>query len=470
MHTAILYIAERCNQACVFCLEEDRSWSEFVDPSTEQVYGVLERLRERGAVHITFMGGETFFRKDLPMIISRAKSLGYTRVGVTTNGTVLSKPGFIDRLVAAGLDFIELSIHGHSPELANGISRNKVTFDRQAKAMAEIDATGSLFTIVNVVVCRENYEHLVEISRYVVESLSNVPMRFKFKFESLQGWALARVDEGQSRALGYEEVDFVGLGDTLDELGADFWFYNVPLCHLGAHADHAHELGVLAIDEQYFDMDHRGPNQYYDSGHQLEGRVWPTQTCGSCSVGMLCPGLEESHRLARGTGALSARSDNPRELLRAGMRARGVEQPDEATLDARLAVLDARERPTTFVRNRPDGGLRFIHAEESAPLDLMVDPDEGRPAFVSTGRFALHYRLRSDADREPSPRMQALLESAAKALHRADESGLDLEAARAAIVTAVSGETGWVCDLSTVVARPERKRSSLPIIQPGITG
>ena len=95
--TAILYIAERCNQKCVFCLEENGEWAEFIDPSTVEVFGVLDRLRGLGGEHITFMGGETFFRKDLDRIIAHAKEVGYTRVGVTTNGTVLSKPGFIQR-------------------------------------------------------------------------------------------------------------------------------------------------------------------------------------------------------------------------------------------------------------------------------------------------------------------------------------------------------------------------------------
>ena len=52
-----------------------------------------------GARHITFMGGETFFRKDLGRILAHARDVGFTRVGVTTNGTVLSKKGFIGDLV-----------------------------------------------------------------------------------------------------------------------------------------------------------------------------------------------------------------------------------------------------------------------------------------------------------------------------------------------------------------------------------
>jgi molybdenum cofactor biosynthesis enzyme MoaA len=90
MKTAIMYIAERCNQDCVFCLEVDGSWTPFVDPTTRQVVDQINRLRSRGADQITFMGGETFFRKDLPQIITHAKSIQYKRVGVVTNGTVLS--------------------------------------------------------------------------------------------------------------------------------------------------------------------------------------------------------------------------------------------------------------------------------------------------------------------------------------------------------------------------------------------
>lgn len=469
MRTAILYIAERCNQKCVFCLEEDRSWSEFTDPSTAEVYGVLDRLFERGARQITFMGGETFFRKDLPPILTRAKEVGFRRIGVTTNGTVLSKPGFIDRLVAAGLDFIELSIHGHDAELANAIARNKITFDRQTKAMAEINGTGSLLTIVNVVVCRENKDHLAEVAEYVCDSLPDVPLRFKFKFVSLQGWALERVRKGVEKALSYEEVDFGPVGDLLEARGVDFWIHNVPLCHLGRHAGHAHELGVMAADETYFDLDHRGPMEYYDTGHQLEGRIWPKPPCPDCSLIALCPGIEESYRLANGTGELRPRSDDPLELMRFALADRGL---DPADAEARLAAVREHPRPSLFVRDRPDGALRFVHAEEELPFDIMVDRrgEEDRiPGFAKSERFVMHYRLRTEDDRETSPRMLSLLEAAAAAMREADAAGHELDETRAMIVQAATG--GWVCDLSsTAIPRPVRKRSRLPVIQPEKTG
>lgn len=459
--TAILYIAERCNQKCVFCLEEDGEWTEFVDPTTQQVYDVVDRLHGRGARHITFMGGETFFRKDLPRIIARTKQVGFTRVGVTTNGTVLSKPGFIANLTASGLDFIELSVHGHDEELANRISRNKITFDRQAKAMAEIDETGNLLTIVNVVVCRENKDHLIDVARYVCDTLAHVPVRFKFKFVSLQGWALDRAREGDQAPLRYDEVDFIALAEFLNSRGASYWFYNVPLCYLGEHAGHSHELGVMAVDEQYFDMDHRGPNEYYDSGHQLEGRLWPTASCAECSTLALCPGIEESYRLANGSEDLRPRSDDPLALIRWSLGDRGG---DPSNAEQRLAELRQHPRPASFFRNRPEGALRFKHAEEALPFDVTVDPRQADArGFTLTERFVLGYRSRSEADRQPPPHVIALLEHAGQILTDLDAAGATLEQARAAIMAGPA--EGWIAELQTVAARPERKRGKLPVFQ-----
>ena len=271
MKTAILYIAERCNQNCVFCLEVDRTWAPFVDPSTKEVFANIDRLHDRGASHITFMGGETFFRKDLPHILAHAKSAGFTRVGVTTNGTVLSKKGFIKELVDSGLDFIEFSVHGHTPELTTRIVRTAVSHERQASALDEINELGGPFTIVNVVVCQENKDHLLDIASYVCDKLPRVAKHFKFKFLQMMGLAAESAEDGQS--LRFEDVDATAVGDYLESRGVPVWFHTFPLCRLGRHKAHSHETGAMAADDTYFDYDHRGGVGYYDSGHQLEGHV-----------------------------------------------------------------------------------------------------------------------------------------------------------------------------------------------------
>jgi hypothetical protein len=457
-HTAILYIAERCNQDCVFCLEEDGSWRPFVDPSTSETQREITRLWERGARHITFMGGETFFRKDLGRLLAHARDVGFTRVGVTTNGSVLSKKGFLTGLVDSGLSFIELSIHGHTRELAATISGATFTFDRQAAAMAELDEIGSLMTIVNVVVCRENAGHLVDVARYVCETFPRIPARFKLKFVSLQGLAAERGD-----ALRYDDVDFGAVADYLASKGKAVWFYNVPLCRLGGHANRSAELGTLAMDEKYFDFEHRGDPEYYESGYQLEGRVWPEARCGECTLRPVCPGIEETHRRVHGDSVLVPRSDDPLPLLRHALVDRGG---DPRNAERRLEALRREPRPSRFVRGRPDGAIRFVHDGEPEPLDVTVEErvSPPRPSFSTTTRFALSYRAWAAEDPARRPRVADLLSRAVAELSRADARGDSLPAARAAVAS-ISGD-GWSADRPVAAApRTQPPRRGLPVVQ-----
>ncbi len=421
----------------MFCLEASHGWREFVAPDTAEVLAIVESLRQRGAENLTFMGGESFFRKDLPRIIGHARGLGMGRIAVATNGTALAHPGLVADMVAAGLDCVELSIHGHTAALANRISGKGFTFERQARAMAEIAATGSLTTVVNLVVCRDNRDHVVDVVDYATEALrgrgpgdrpnrgalgakGRVPLYVKLKFVSRQGRAATAPS-----ALRYDEIDLVRIGDQLAARGIDFWFDNVPLCRLGDHAGRAHELATLAVDEQYFDLDHHGPDGYYDSGHQLAGRVWPDPPCPTCALRPICAGIEETYRRDHGAAELTPRTDDPLPLIAAARAQRGMDREGAAD---RLATLAQAARPDRWT---PQGQLCFAHPDESSPIELMVEAaGEDAPAYARVGTFALSYRLRSDADRVPSARVRDLLTAAVAALQEAAADGVDLAEAR----------------------------------------
>src|SRR5262249_30482095 len=156
-----------------------------------------------------------------------------------------------------------ISIHGHTPELAQAINGTHFTFERQALALAEIEREGIL-AIVNVVVCQENAARLLDVARYVVEGHPRLRTRFKLKFVSLQGLAYEAATGGR-KALAYDDVDVEPVARWLAERGVPIWFYNFPLCRLGDHAARAHEVGTLAVDERYFDLDHHMAAGYYDS-------------------------------------------------------------------------------------------------------------------------------------------------------------------------------------------------------------
>jgi organic radical activating enzyme len=456
--TAILYVTERCNQACVFCLEEDGLALRPDVPRTE-VLADLANLRARGAEHLTFMGGETFLRKDLPDLLEETKKLGFTRVGVTTNGTALAHEGFLDRMIRAGLDFVEISVHSDGPELAEEISGKPFTWERQRRALAELEASRDrLLVIVNVVVCRENHTQLADVLRVLLDDFPRLDPIIKLKFVSIVGAA----DREGVRPLRYDEVDLEPAIDLLRARGATWWVYNFPLCRLPPGTDaiaSCHEAISFVVDWSYYDYDHRKRDGYYDSGFQLEGSVWPTSPCGACALAPLCPGVEETYRRLHGEGELAAQSHDPRPAIETILRRLGME---ESRAPEVLARLEKRPRPARFaVPVTPRAGeavLLVRHPAFDEAMCLELRPADGGRSFASTPSLALSYRRMA---REPGDDAngRALLEAMNCALGEAHAARETVPAAAARLASSAAHVDGWTCiDVRLGGARPDAGR------------
>lgn len=83
---------------------------------------VFERCLEQVAKHVPpirvcslYQGGEPFLNKHFMSMIPRVKALGIPLVKTISNA-MLIRPDMCDDVVTSGLDEIEISIDGHSPE------------------------------------------------------------------------------------------------------------------------------------------------------------------------------------------------------------------------------------------------------------------------------------------------------------------------------------------------------------------
>ena len=83
---------------------------------------VFERCLEEVKKHIPplrvcslYQGGEPFLNKHFMAMIPRVKALGFPLVKTVSNG-MLIKPEMCDDIVTSGLDELEISMDGHSPE------------------------------------------------------------------------------------------------------------------------------------------------------------------------------------------------------------------------------------------------------------------------------------------------------------------------------------------------------------------
>ena len=101
----------RCNLSCAYCNEYDKT----SDPVPKDVMlRRIDKLTALGTGIITFSGGEPTLHPDLDALIARVRANGAVAT-VITNGYLLTR-NRIERLNAAGLDYLQISIDNVDPD------------------------------------------------------------------------------------------------------------------------------------------------------------------------------------------------------------------------------------------------------------------------------------------------------------------------------------------------------------------
>lgn len=113
-----LALTYRCNNNCSHCYNaRERNFPEM---STEEWKRVLDKTWELGIPHVVFTGGEPTLREDLSELVAHAEANGQI-TGLNTNGRRLSDPEFVGRLVAAGLDHVQITVESYDADIHNAM-------------------------------------------------------------------------------------------------------------------------------------------------------------------------------------------------------------------------------------------------------------------------------------------------------------------------------------------------------------
>lgn len=148
----------RCDGACIFCAQAGLAP---VTPSPSVVATALAALRATSD-EVTFVGGEPLLATELAEHIAAARSLGFARVGVQTNGVRLAEPGAVARLADAGLTDVHLSIHGAQPAVHDYHTGRPGSLVAALGTLAAARAR-SLDCVVVTVVTRSNFRVIGEL-------------------------------------------------------------------------------------------------------------------------------------------------------------------------------------------------------------------------------------------------------------------------------------------------------------------
>jgi MoaA/NifB/PqqE/SkfB family radical SAM enzyme len=109
--SAHLYVTEQCNLDCHYCNEYNNS---IPHPAVADLKKWMGHIRKLGVLRLGFQGGEPLKHPDIVELVHYAKSLGFGKVTMATNGFLLTRQLLAD-FEAAGLDGLYISVDRMTP-------------------------------------------------------------------------------------------------------------------------------------------------------------------------------------------------------------------------------------------------------------------------------------------------------------------------------------------------------------------
>jgi len=150
----------RCPLQCPYCSNPIEFASIKEELNTEDWFRVMREAREMGAVQLGFSGGEPLVRKDLPVLVSEARRLGYY-INLITSGVGMNADK-IASLKQAGLDHIQISFQASSAELNNYFAGSDKAFAQKLAMAQEVKKQGYPM-VLNFVLHRGNVDQVDQI-------------------------------------------------------------------------------------------------------------------------------------------------------------------------------------------------------------------------------------------------------------------------------------------------------------------
>jgi radical SAM protein with 4Fe4S-binding SPASM domain len=237
-----LALTYRCNNNCAHCYNaRPRNYPELTTAEWKQV---IKRCWDTGIPHIIFTGGEPTLRDDLPDLIAYAQSLGQI-TGINTNGRRLADKAFLDKLIAAGLDHVQITLESADPQIHDRLVCHPGAW-QDTIAGIRAAAASSLYMMTNTTLLRENAPGLKDTLSLLKElGVPTVGLN-----------ALIYSGRGQTVGTGLPESDLPVLLETAGQLTSAnnqrlIWYTPTQYCHFDPLAL---QLGVKGCTAALYNM------------------------------------------------------------------------------------------------------------------------------------------------------------------------------------------------------------------------
>jgi len=160
-----LAVTYRCNNDCAHCYNaRERSFPEL---NTDQWKRVLDMVWELGIPHVVFTGGEPTLRNDLPELIAHAEQNGQI-TGLNTNARRMSDASYVESLVKAGLDHVQITVESSDPGIHDDMVRCNGAFPQTIAGLKNALAT-PLFVMTNTTMLQTNIDTIPATLDFLAE-------------------------------------------------------------------------------------------------------------------------------------------------------------------------------------------------------------------------------------------------------------------------------------------------------------
>jgi radical SAM protein with 4Fe4S-binding SPASM domain len=223
-YRADLALTYACNNDCAHCYVARRP-GEVDTMDLDGWKTVLRRLWDAGVPHVCFTGGEATLSPHLVPLVERAEDIGLV-AGLLTNGRKLADRALTARLVAAGLDHVQITIESHDEKVHDEMVGTPGAFRETVRGIENALAE-DIYLVTNTTLCTLNAGGLEETLGFLHSlGVRQVAMN-----------SFIHTGRAPESGLGFEEQDLeplLGLAsERASELGLRFiWYSPTRYCEM----------------------------------------------------------------------------------------------------------------------------------------------------------------------------------------------------------------------------------------------
>jgi radical SAM protein with 4Fe4S-binding SPASM domain len=161
-----LAVTYRCNNDCAHCYNaRARNYPEL---TTQQWFKIIDDLWALGVPHIVFTGGEATLREDLPELIRHAEANGQI-TGLNTNARRLADMEYVNQLVEAGLDHVQITVESYDENIHDEMMRLKGAHRQTIAGLKNVLST-RLYVMTNTTMLQTNVDKIPETLDFLAET------------------------------------------------------------------------------------------------------------------------------------------------------------------------------------------------------------------------------------------------------------------------------------------------------------